>query len=102
MIVFNGFYLRRSLSGYSPCSFDITDYVDYGGQNLIEVRVDASLSEGWYYEGAGIYRHTWLTKTHPCCSEDERRVLGTIPLYRGTFRHLSTQKVLGILLRTAN
>jgi beta-galactosidase len=29
------------------------------------VRVDATLNEGWYYEGAGIYRHTWLRKTHP-------------------------------------
>ena len=29
------------------------------------MRVDATLNEGWYYEGAGIYRHTWLRKTHP-------------------------------------
>jgi beta-galactosidase len=28
-------------------------------------RVDASLDEGWFYEGAGIYRHVWLTKTAP-------------------------------------
>jgi beta-galactosidase len=27
------------------------------------VRVDASESEGWWYEGCGIYRHVWLTKT---------------------------------------
>ena len=27
------------------------------------VRADASLEEGWYYEGAGIYRHVWLNKT---------------------------------------
>lgn len=29
------------------------------------VRVDASLEEGWFYEGAGIYRHVWLDKTDP-------------------------------------
>ena len=23
------------------------------------------LSDGWFYEGAGIYRHVWLVKTHP-------------------------------------
>ena len=23
------------------------------------------LSDGWFYEGAGIYRHVWLTKTAP-------------------------------------
>ena len=27
------------------------------------LRVDASFGDGWFYEGAGIYRHVWLTKT---------------------------------------
>jgi beta-galactosidase len=35
------------------------------GTNVLVVRVDASLDEGWFYEGAGIYRHAWLTKTAP-------------------------------------
>ena len=65
MVFFNGFYLGRNLSGYAPFSFDVTDYVKYGGSNVVTVRVDATLNEGWYYEGAGIYRHTWLRKTHP-------------------------------------
>jgi beta-galactosidase len=65
MIFLNGFFLGRHLSGYAPFSFDITDYVKYGGKNVITVRVDATLNEGWYYEGAGIYRHVWLRKTHP-------------------------------------
>jgi len=65
MIFLNGFYLGRHFSGYAPFSFDITDYTKYGGKNVITVRVDATLNEGWYYEGAGIYRHTWLRKTHP-------------------------------------
>jgi beta-galactosidase len=29
------------------------------------VRADASRFEGWFYEGAGIYRHVWLEKTSP-------------------------------------
>ena len=65
LILFNGFIIGRNLSGYAPFSFDVTDYVKYGGSNVITVRVDATLNEGWYYEGAGIYRHTWLTKKHP-------------------------------------
>ena len=31
----------------------------------IAVRVDADDMEGWWYEGAGIYRHTWLVKRSP-------------------------------------
>ena len=61
----NGFYLGRESSGYSGFSYDLTDYLNYGGDNVIVVRVDASLEEGWFYEGAGIYRHVWLTKTAP-------------------------------------
>jgi len=26
-------------------------------------RVDSSFGDGWFYEGAGIYRHVWLTKS---------------------------------------
>jgi beta-galactosidase len=32
---------------------------------VLLVRVDATLGDGWFYEGAGIYRHAWLTKTNP-------------------------------------
>lgn len=58
----NGFYLGHEPSGYATQEYDITDYLNYGGENLICVRVDATLEEGWFYEGAGIYRHVWLNK----------------------------------------
>ena len=45
--------------------YDITEYLNYGEDNLICVRADATLEEGWFYEGAGIYRHVWLNKTAP-------------------------------------
>lgn len=61
----NGFYLGHEQSGYAGFEYDITDYLNYGGNNVITVRVDASIEEGWFYEGAGIYRHTWLNKTNP-------------------------------------
>lgn len=61
----NGFYCGNEPSGYSSFSYDITEYINYGEENTIAVRVDASMEEGWFYEGAGIYRHVWLTKTSP-------------------------------------
>ena len=61
----NGFYLGREPSGYTGFHCDLTDYLNYGGENVISVRVDATMEEGWFYEGAGIYRHAWLTKTAP-------------------------------------
>jgi len=61
----NGFHLGEESSGYASFSYDISDYLNYGGNNVIAVRVDASLEETWSYEGAGIYRHVWLAKTAP-------------------------------------
>ena len=61
----NGHYLGCEPSGYSNFGYDITDYLNYGGKNVVAVRVDATMEEGWFYEGAGIYRHVWLVKTAP-------------------------------------
>ncbi len=61
----NGHRICSNLSGYIGFRCDITDYVNYGDTNQLVVRVDASQVEGWFYEGAGIYRHVWLTKTAP-------------------------------------
>ena len=65
MVVLNGFYLGRHSGGYDPFSFDLTDFMIPGGRNVLLVRVDATESDGWFYEGAGIYRHVWLVKTNP-------------------------------------
>jgi beta-galactosidase len=65
MVVFNGFYVGKNFSGYAPFRFDLTDFANFGGKNVLTVRADATLGEGWFYEGAGIYRHVWLTKTAP-------------------------------------
>ena len=59
---FNGFYMGTEPSGYATQVYDVTEYVNYGGDNLICVRADATLEEGWFYEGAGIYRDAWLVK----------------------------------------
>ena len=60
---FNGFYMGTEPSGYATQVYDVTEYVNYGGDNLICVRADATLEEGWFYEGAGIYRDAWLLKS---------------------------------------
>ena len=60
---FNGYYMGTEPSGYATQIYDITPYIKYGEENLICVRADASLEEGWFYEGAGIYRDVWLEKS---------------------------------------
>ncbi len=59
----NGVVVNRNWSGYNGRNIDITPYLRYGEEvNTIAVRVDAEVMEGWWYEGAGIYRHAWLVK----------------------------------------
>jgi len=61
----NGYFVGHHESGYTSFRYDITDLMNCGGKNTVAVRVDASQFEGWFYEGAGIYRHVWLVKTAP-------------------------------------
>ena len=61
----NGWLVTRHEGGYYQFREDVTDIVRFGGKNVVTVKVDASKFEGWFYEGAGIYRHVWLDKTAP-------------------------------------
>src|SRR5688500_2668439 len=60
----NGHLVHRHFSGYTPFTIDISDVVTTGDDqpNVVALRVDATYMEGWWYEGAGIYRHVWLIK----------------------------------------
>jgi beta-galactosidase len=63
LVFLNGYFIGRNDNGYAPFLFDLSDFLNYGGKNYLVVRMDASFGDGWFYEGAGIYRHVWLTKT---------------------------------------
>ncbi|MDO4864935.1 MAG: glycoside hydrolase family 2 TIM barrel-domain containing protein [Clostridia bacterium] len=64
VIYLNGHLLYRSFSGYTSFEVDITDFIRTGEElNVLSVYVKNHESEGWWYEGAGIYRHVWLAST---------------------------------------
>jgi len=65
LVFLNGYFIGRNDNGYAPFRFDLSDFLRYGEKNYLVVRMDASFGDGWFYEGAGIYRHVWLTKTDP-------------------------------------
>jgi beta-galactosidase len=59
----NGIVVHRNWCGYTSFYIDVSALLKYGKEpNTIAIRVDAESQEGWWYEGAGIYRHTWLVK----------------------------------------
>lgn len=62
-VYLNGSVVYRNFGGYNSFMVNITDMAVYGEQiNFLSVFVDADVVEGWWYEGAGIYRHVNLYK----------------------------------------
>lgn len=63
-------YVGKHIGGYSGFQFDITKYVNFGGQNLIAVRVDNSYNydippqRADYVMYGGIYRDVYLIKVN--------------------------------------
>lgn len=60
-ILLNNICIARSDSTYTPVTVEITDLLYYGQPNLLAVRADNAKSEGWWYDGCGIYRDVTLT-----------------------------------------
>ena len=60
----NGQYLGKRPYGYISFYYDITPHLNFGGENIIAVRVDNSRQPNCrWYSGSGIYRHTRLMVT---------------------------------------
>ena len=58
---FNGSLMERSFSAYTETVFNITDRAYFDGrENILSVYIKGLATEGWWYEGAGIYRHVKL------------------------------------------
>jgi beta-galactosidase len=60
----NGHRLGRHASGYTLFRYDLHQWANFGGTNVLDVLVDPRQFEGWWYEGGGIYRHVWLNKAN--------------------------------------
>ena len=60
----NGQEIGSQYSGYTRSRFDITAAARPGARNLLTVQVDPRY-DGWWYEGAGIYRHVRLITVDP-------------------------------------
>lgn len=64
-VYLNGTLLGEHPCGYTPFRYDISQAAHYGGRNVLAVQTNAQKSEGWWYEGGGIYRHVWLNVADP-------------------------------------
>ncbi|MEK0317823.1 glycoside hydrolase family 2 TIM barrel-domain containing protein [Cohnella sp. 56] len=60
----NSYYLGERPYGYSAFTYDITDFVTPGSDNIIAVKVNhADVADSRWFTGSGIYREVTLTVT---------------------------------------
>lgn len=65
-VFINGHSLGKRPNGYISFAYDATQFVKYGKENIISVRVDHSQSaDSRWYSGSGIYRNVWLVYSNP-------------------------------------
>lgn len=61
----NGHELGGRPYGYIGFGFDLTPYLNFGGANVIAVRLTPEDRSSRWYPGAGIYRNVWIDITGP-------------------------------------
>ncbi|WP_324720314.1 beta-galactosidase GalB [Salinimicrobium sp. HB62] len=60
----NGNFLGRRPNGYIGFEYDLSQYLNYGGENELLVKVNnADQPNSRWYSGSGIYRNVWMTKS---------------------------------------
>ena len=77
MVWVNGTFMDRHTSGYTSFRMEITDQLVFGEENSVAVRVDSEQYEGWWYEGAGIYRNVFLHVAEPVYVKPNTTVVKT-------------------------
>jgi len=93
LVLLNGMYVGETWSGYSSYTFDVSDMVNFDSTNVLVVRVDASLGEGWFYEGAGIYRHVWLVAKAPVHMVEDSTIVRSIVEREAATLHFSSEVI---------
>jgi beta-galactosidase len=65
-VYINGQNLGMHPYGYTTFMHDLTPHINFGGPNVLAVRVDQSQHKNSrWYAGSGIYRHVWLSVAEP-------------------------------------
>ena len=61
----NGQYVGGWPYGYTSWRVDLTPHVNFGGDNVVAIRLDNPPKSSRWYPGGGIYRNVWLSKDRP-------------------------------------
>ena len=65
MVWINGHFVGGWPYGYTSYQLELTPYINYGGTNVVAIRLNNPNGSSRWYPGGGIYRNVWLVKTSP-------------------------------------
>lgn len=60
----NGHFVGGWPYGYTSFQLDLTQHLNFGGDNVLAVRLDNPPDSSRWYPGSGLYRNVWLLTTH--------------------------------------
>ncbi len=61
----NGHPLGGWPYGYTSFELNLSPFIQFGGENVLAIRLDTPPDASRWYPGGGIYRNVWLLKTLP-------------------------------------
>ncbi|HKW29858.1 MAG TPA: beta-galactosidase GalB [Verrucomicrobiae bacterium] len=61
----NGRFVGGWPYGYASFELDLTPFIQFGGENVLVIRLDTPPEASRWYPGAGIDRNVWFVKTGP-------------------------------------
>ncbi len=64
-VFLNGVFIGEQPYGYTSFSIELTEYLRFGQENILAVRLENKPEASRWYTGAGIYRNVRLVKTSP-------------------------------------
>jgi beta-galactosidase len=91
----NGHHLGFRPNGYISFRYELTPYLNFGGKNIIAVKVDNSVQpNSRWYSGSGIYRNVWLVTTNKV-AVDHWGTYVTTPVINDRFATVSLNVQIG-------
>lgn len=88
-VYLNGVRVGGRPYGYVPVLCDLTEALDFAGENVLAVRLD-NADNGWiaqggdrWYSGAGLYRNAWLLVQNAAHIAHDGIRIAAVPVMRG-------------------
>ena len=101
-IYLNGSYIGEWPYGYASFGFELTGKINFGGENILAVRLENKPNSSRWYPGAGIYRNVRLVVTNPVHIKQWGTCITTPDIEKGDGKVIIETSLEGFQIGTKN